>query len=94
MNSLHCLHKILSQIRFTTYEKLLSIALLVSADGKRECSPSIKELADYCSCSDRQVVRALKNLENMGYISREAQFIEVEHNARTTNKYVLHFGSK
>jgi DNA-binding MarR family transcriptional regulator len=84
--------KMLNVKELTTYEKLSCLALILSADGGTECDPTVKTLARLCSCSPHHVMRVLKSLEAKGYITKIAQFIEAENNARTANKYILRFG--
>jgi DNA-binding MarR family transcriptional regulator len=92
IDSFSTFQKVLDAKELTTYEKLLCLALTVSADGGTECDPTIKTLARLCGCSPRQVMRTLKSLEAKGYITKIAQFIEAENNAPTANKYILRFG--
>ena len=92
IDSFFTFQRILDAKELTTYEKLLCLALTVSADGGTECDPTVKTLARLCSCSPRQVMRLLKSLEAKGYITKIAQFIEAEDNAQSANKYILRFG--
>jgi DNA-binding MarR family transcriptional regulator len=92
IDSFSIFQKVFDAEELTTNEKVLCLALAVSADGKTECEPTIKTLARLCSCSPHQVMRVLKSLEAKGYITKIAQFIEAENNAPTANKYILRFG--
>jgi len=83
--------QLLSREGYNSYEKILCVALLSLANGSKECAPSIKELAELCGCSDRQITRTLKSLEDKGDITKESQYIEVKRNAQTVNKYTLNF---
>jgi DNA-binding MarR family transcriptional regulator len=91
-DSFSIFQKVLNAEELATYEKLLCLALTVSADGEAECEPTVRVLARLCSCSYAQILRTLKSLEAKGYIMRIAQFIEAENNAPTANKYILRFG--
>jgi DNA-binding MarR family transcriptional regulator len=92
VNEVPIFQKLLNIKGFTTYEKLLSVALTSLADGETECQPSVKTLARLCGCSPHKIIQVLKSLEAKGYITKIAQFIEAENNAQTVNKYILRFG--
>jgi DNA-binding MarR family transcriptional regulator len=92
VNSVATFQKLLNVKELTTYEKILYVALAVSAGGKTECEPTVSRLAQLCGCSYRQINRALKSLEEKEYITRSAQFIKAENNAQTANRYILRFG--
>jgi DNA-binding MarR family transcriptional regulator len=94
LNSFLTYQKLLDVKELTTYEKLLYVALTVSADGKTECEPSVKTLARLCSCSPHQVTWVLNSLQEKGHITRVAQFSEAENNAQMTNRYILHFSDE
>jgi hypothetical protein len=91
LDSFSTLQKLLDVKELTTYEKLLCVVLTVSANGKNECEPTVNTLAQLCSCSHRQIRRALKLLEAKGYVARTAQFIEADNNTQAANKYILQF---
>jgi hypothetical protein len=91
LDSFSTFQKLLDVKELTTYERLLYVALTVSANGKTECEPTVNTLARLCGCSYRQVRRALTLLEAKGYIARTAQFTGVEGNTQVANKYILRF---
>jgi predicted transcriptional regulator len=66
-------------------------ALLLSVDGKMECSPTAGEIAAMCGISRSCVRRAVRSLEGKGLLTREAQYYEDEPTARAANKYRLRF---
>jgi DNA-binding MarR family transcriptional regulator len=92
IDSFSTFQKLLNVQDLTTYERLLYIALTVSAEGKTECDPTIKTLARLCGCCPHQVMQTLKSLEAKKFITKIAQYIEAENNAQTANKYILQFG--
>ena len=91
IDSLSTFQKLLNVEELTTYERLLYVALAVSAGGKTECDPTIRALARLCGCSSRQASRALKSLEAKEYITKIAQYLNAESNTQTANKYILQF---
>jgi MarR-like DNA-binding transcriptional regulator SgrR of sgrS sRNA len=91
LDSVATFQKLLDVKELTTYERLLYVALTVSANGKTECEPTVNTLARLCGCSYRQIMRALTLLEAKGYVTRTAQFTGAENNAQTANKYILRF---
>jgi DNA-binding MarR family transcriptional regulator len=73
-DSLSTFQKLLNVQDLTTYERLLYVALTVSAGGEIECDPTVRTLARLCGCSPRQISRALNSLEAKGYITKIAQY--------------------
>ncbi len=70
---------------------MLCVVLLANSDRTKSCTVTVNFLASQMSCSERNVQRTSKSLAEKGFIEVEAQFIETEGNARTANKYFLHF---
>lgn len=89
INSLSTFQKLLGVKELTVYERLLYVALAVSAGGETECDPTVRTLTQLCGCSSRQIMRTLKSLEAKGYITKVAQYLEAENNTQTANKYTL-----
>lgn len=51
-------------------EKILSVAMIKYADAEGYCWPSLARMASDCSISVRQVTRAVKGLDEKGFIRR------------------------
>jgi predicted transcriptional regulator len=72
-------------------ERKVLTALLLSADGKMECNPTVGEMAEMCEISRSAIRRAIRAMEEKGLVTREAQYYEDEPTARAANKYILRF---
>jgi predicted transcriptional regulator len=72
-------------------ERKVLFALLLSVDGKMECSPTVGEISSMCGISRSCVRRAIRSMEEKGILMREAQYYEDEPAARAANKYTLRF---
>lgn len=55
----------------TSTQKLVLLALCDCANDQGECYPSVTLLEEKCSLSDRAVQKAISELEQAGYLSRE-----------------------
>jgi predicted transcriptional regulator len=80
------------QYELKPHEVKVYAVLLLAADGTRECSPTVGEIAGLCERSRTSVRRTIRSLEGKGLLSREAQFYEDEMDARAPNKYTLRIG--
>jgi predicted transcriptional regulator len=80
------------QYELKPHEVRVYAALLLAADGTRECSPAVGEIAELCERSRTSVRRAIRSLEDKGLLMRETQYYEDEENARAPNKYILRIG--
>ena len=67
--------------------KFILILLANKADENYSCSPSIRTLMAESNASRSTVLRALKNLETHGFISRRPQFHD--SGARRSTRYYL-----
>ena len=56
---------------------LVILYLINRADKKMTCFPSINRIAIDCSVSERTVQRALNDLEESGFLSRESRYHEM-----------------
>ena len=56
---------------------LVILYLINRADKKMTCFPSINRIAIDCSISERTVQRALNDLEESGFLSRESRYHEM-----------------
>jgi predicted transcriptional regulator len=72
-------------------ERKVFTALLLCADEKMECDPTVGEIAAMCGISGSAVRRAIRSMEGKGLVTREAQYYEDEPAARAANKYILRF---
>lgn len=57
--------------KVTSTQKLVLLALCDCANDQGECYPSVTLLEEKCSLSDRAVQKAISELEQDGYLSRE-----------------------
>ena len=56
---------------------LVILYLINRADKKMTCFPSVNRIAIDCSVSERTVQRALNDLEESGFLSRESRYHEL-----------------
>ncbi|MDR1516402.1 MAG: helix-turn-helix domain-containing protein [Synergistaceae bacterium] len=80
------------QYELKPHEVRVYAVLLLAANGTRECSPTVGEIAELCERSRTSVRRAIRSLEDKGLLIRETQYYEDEENARAPNKYILRIG--
>lgn len=73
MNKFEYMNYIYS-VQLSNKEKLVIINLLSRADKNMNCFPSVKRIAEDCGISTRTVQRALKELEEGGFIKKESRF--------------------
>jgi len=75
--------------------KLILLCLANYADDKNSCFPSFKTICLISECSRATVIRALKKLEEKGFISINKRFQEMQDSARqTSNIYQLNIVSQ
>lgn len=70
-------NKVLRDRKLTFRAKyIFSVLCMIAGFGHRSCSPSNKEVADIVGVSERTIIRAYKELEARGVITREARINE------------------
>jgi len=73
--------------------KLVLISLANYADDKNTCFPSFKTLISITEMSRSTIIRALKNLEQLGLIQIQERFADINDSKRqTSNLYTLMVG--
>ena len=76
----------LKPIAFTVYNYLVSCA-----GSRRSCFPSVRTIAEKCSCSESAARDAVKQLEALGLIRKEYSFRVNRYGVRqqTSNTYSI-----
>lgn len=72
--------EIINRVYMATLSKramLVILYLINRADKKMTCFPSVNRIAVDCSISERTVQRALNDLEESGFLSREYRYHEL-----------------
>jgi len=73
-----------------TRAKFVLQCLAMHSNKEGQCFPGIKTIAEECGYSINTVKRALKDLEEAGFIKKEARFdITKKNGAQTSNLYTL-----
>lgn len=78
--------KSILRTELSLHEKLVLIALHTYANKQGECWPSVQTLMDDCSLSKSSILRAVRGLEEHGYIERDS--------ATNSRKLARHGGHK
>ena len=78
----------LQEQKMDTGAALVYAYLCRCSNGKGQCFPSYRDIAEKCYCSESTAIRAIRKLINLGLIRREKQ--TRKYGGQTSNLYTIH----